>query len=202
MRQAAGSAGAIVQLAGHRFGECHELQDGLGGRRRRHDHQRGNAGDHGHRREVAQHVVVHARIEKGREHVTAGHQHQAVAVGRRARRDLGADIAGRAGLVVDDELLAEAGREPLRHLPRRDIGCAAGDERHDDAHRPVGILRLGRTRRQQAGHHREERQAFRCKRPREGVNGRGEKPEGVHSTSWSHQGRTGATQPWATERRH
>ena len=88
--------------------------------------------------------------------MAAGHQHQAVAVGCCACRDLGADVARRTGLVVDHELLAEAHRQALRHLSRRHVGCAAGDERHDDAHRLVGIFRLGRPRRQEASRHREE----------------------------------------------
>ena len=43
-------------------------------------------------------------------------------------------------LVLDHELLAEARGKPLRHLAGRDIRCAAGDVRHDDSYRPIGIL--------------------------------------------------------------
>ena len=45
--------------------------------------------------------------------MAAGQQQQGVAVGRRTGRDLGADIAGGARLVLDDELLAEPAGQPL-----------------------------------------------------------------------------------------
>jgi hypothetical protein len=77
--------------------------------------------------------------------VAAGQQHDRIAVGRSARRHLGTDVAGGARLVLDDELLAQSGAQPLRRLACHDIGRAAGNVRHDETHRPVGIgrLRLG-----------------------------------------------------------
>jgi len=64
---------------------------------------------------------------------------QRVAVGRRARRQRGADIAGGAGVVLDVESLAEVLAELLGDQAGEQVARAARPERHDDAHRPAGI---------------------------------------------------------------
>jgi hypothetical protein len=72
------------------------------------------------------------------------HAEQGVAVGGRGRGHLRAEIAGRAGAVVDHHLLsAERGGELRLDDARDGIGSAACRERHDPADRPVGVLRLG-----------------------------------------------------------
>jgi len=93
------------------------------------------------RREIRQ------RVERDlREHVRVDHhraveaEQQRVAVGRGLRHLLGADVAARAGAVLDDHLLAEADAERLGHHARAVVGDAAGGERHHDAHRLRGIL--------------------------------------------------------------
>src|SRR5262249_34841192 len=53
------------------------------------------------------------------------------------RRLRGPDVAGRAGDVLDIELLAEMLGELLRGKARENVGRAAGLERDDDAHRPA-----------------------------------------------------------------
>src|ERR1700694_3199168 len=53
-----------------------------------------------------------------------------------------ADIAAGAGLVLDEELLAELLAELLSEQARHDVGWAARRERHDDAH---GMARIGRA---------------------------------------------------------
>src|SRR6266404_7845790 len=53
---------------------------------------------------------------------------------------LGADIIARARLVLDDELLAQPLRKPLRDDARRDVGAAAGGVGNDPAHRPGRIV--------------------------------------------------------------
>jgi len=154
--EAADAARTVVQLAGIGLGERDELGDRLGRRRRRHHHQRRDARQHGDRHEVLLGVVVELPVEELVLHVAAGQHQQRVAVRCRARRRLGADIAGGARLVLDDELLAEPLGQPLRRLPRRHIRRAAGDERHDDAHRLVGVLGLRRPACEQRQQRREQ----------------------------------------------
>ena len=65
------------------------------------------------------------------------------------RRGLGADVSAGAGLVVDEDLLAQRLAEVLGDQAGRDIGALPGLVRHDQAHRLVGIgLRRGGQSRQ------------------------------------------------------
>ena len=64
---------------------------------------------------------------------------------------LGADVTAGAGAILDDELLAEAIRQPLTHQARLDVGGPAGGKADDDAHRP---RRIG-LRPRHAGHGRQ-----------------------------------------------
>src|SRR5262245_5005134 len=67
-----------------------------------------------------------------------------MAVRRRAHDDLGADIAGSAWAVLNDERLAKSLRNPLSQQTGEDVGRTASWERDDDAHRPRRIgLRQG-----------------------------------------------------------
>ena len=59
---------------------------------------------------------------------------QGVAVGLGAPDDLGADIAARAGAVIDDHRLSPGGGELLADQAAQNVGRAAGREGHDDAH--------------------------------------------------------------------
>ena len=61
---------------------------------------------------------------------------QRVAIRGRLGDRLGADVAAGAGAVLNDELLAEAIRQPLPHQARLDVGGPAGGKADDDAHRP------------------------------------------------------------------
>ena len=97
---------------------------------------------------------------------TAAVEEQRVAIGRRRHDDLGGDDTGRA--VVDDYLLAEAGREPLGNESGDEVGRTA-DRRSDDAQRPGReLLRIrctaerdsaGWENREQTTGHRAESQA-------------------------------------------
>ena len=62
--------------------------------------------------------------------------------------DFGADIAGAAGTIIDDELLAEMLRQRIRQKPRGDVGSDAGGIRHDDADRPRRVIRRAGDARQ------------------------------------------------------
>ena len=53
---------------------------------------------------------------------------------------LGADIAGGAGTVLDDDRLAPFTRQPITDDARNGVRRAAGRERHDDLHRAVRIV--------------------------------------------------------------
>src|SRR5215472_14210240 len=55
-------------------------------------------------------------------------------------RRLRADVVARARLVLDDELLAQPFREPLRHDARRDVRAPAGAIGHDPTHRPGRVV--------------------------------------------------------------
>jgi hypothetical protein len=89
--------------------------------------------------------------------VPTGAEQQGVAVGGCLGDDLRADIAARAGLVVDDHLLAPDLGEVLCHDAAQQIGRAGGGERHHHADLLVRIGALGtadhRRREQTAGQH-------------------------------------------------
>src|SRR5437773_657933 len=59
-----------------------------------------------------------------------------VAVGLGLRRDLAADVAARAGAVLDHHLLAKARAERLGDHARGVVRDATRREGHDDTHRP------------------------------------------------------------------
>ena len=65
------------------------------------------------------------------------------AVGRRAGDTLARDVGAAAADVLDDEALAELGRELRRDLARHLVGRPAGRIGHDDGDRPARVgLRL------------------------------------------------------------
>jgi hypothetical protein len=65
---------------------------------------------------------------------------QRIAIRRRARNDLGADIASGAGFVVDHDRRTQRLRDARHDDPGERIRASSGRKRHDEAHRPVGIL--------------------------------------------------------------
>jgi hypothetical protein len=71
-----------------------------------------------------------------------------VAVRRRFGGERGADRAGSARPVVDDELVAEDRRQPRPDQARERIDRTAGRKGNDEAHRPdrPGVLREARER--------------------------------------------------------
>ena len=72
---------------------------------------------------------------------------QRVAVGRRARDALAGDVGAAAADVLDDEVLAELGRELRRDLARHLVGRPAGRVGHDDGDGPrrIGLRLRGRN---------------------------------------------------------
>ena len=79
-------------------------------------------------------------VERRVDGVGRGYREQRVAVGRRAHHRLGADIAAGAGLIFDDEGLAEPLGEELAHQPHDDVLRAAGGKADDQVHRPRRII--------------------------------------------------------------
>ncbi len=105
---------AVVELAG--IGA--RVGDELRQRARRHlrigeQHQR-HVGELGDRRQRRQRIERHLHQELVDDEVVGRGDQDRVAVGLGARDFLGADVAGRAGLGLDHELLAE----PLLHADR------------------------------------------------------------------------------------
>src|ERR1041384_7452547 len=83
-------------------------------------------------------------VERGIDRIRRHDLQQRVAIGRRLGDHLGADVAAGARAILDDELLAEALRQPLTHQARLDVGGPSGRKADDDAHRPRWIgLRPG-----------------------------------------------------------
>ena len=101
-----------------------------------HDQMRArNPGD---RRDVPDQIVVELE-ERRIDRVGCADLEQRVAVGRRPHDRFGADIAGAARPVVDDDGLAETLREPLADQTHEDVTGAAGREPNHDANRPRRI---------------------------------------------------------------
>jgi len=88
------------------------------------------------RHDVADEVEIEIGVERGIDRVRGHDLQQRIAIRGCLRDRLGADVAARAGAILDDELLAEAVRQPLTHQARLDVGSPAGGKADDDAHRP------------------------------------------------------------------
>ena len=74
----------------------------------------------------------------------AGAHEQRVAVRGRLRHRGGTDHAARASTILDDHRLSELFTEVGRDDSSNHIDAAAGDKRHDDLERLIGIiLRVG-----------------------------------------------------------
>jgi hypothetical protein len=66
-----------------------------------HDHEPARIGDMADRREIAQRVVGKLAVDRGIDGVRARRDQQRIAVGNRARDELGADDVVCAGAIVD-----------------------------------------------------------------------------------------------------
>jgi hypothetical protein len=148
---AARAGGSKRELPGLGLRQRDQLVNALYGHRRvRNEHQRerAEARDAGEiAREAVGQLGVQARVRGER----GGQEHQRVAVRRRARNELRADVAVAAAAVVDHELLAERLAELDRDQAAEDVGGPTGRERNHEPHRPRGVG-LRRSR----GHPRRE----------------------------------------------
>jgi hypothetical protein len=83
-------------------------------------------------------VVGQVAVDAARGVDADGAEQQRGAVAGAARHGFSADVASGAEAVVDHHLLAPACRTGLRGEARQHVGRAAGGERHDDPHGPLG----------------------------------------------------------------
>src|SRR5262245_15881816 len=88
------------------------------------------------RGDVAYEIEIELIVERDVECVVDADQEKRIAVGRCGHYGFGGDVAAAAGSVLDNELLAEAVGEPLRHEARPGVGGTAGSKTNYDAHRP------------------------------------------------------------------
>ncbi len=104
--------------------------------RRMHDEHQRRGGDQRDRREILARVVGQLRPEQaGIDREGAVDQPDGVAVGRRGRDRLRADLARPAAAIVDHEALLELLLESGRKQARQDVGRTARRIGHDDTHR-------------------------------------------------------------------
>jgi hypothetical protein len=140
-------AGARIEhVAGLRLRHGDEIADALDLERGMHEQHERGLGEEPDRGQVVveldleclEQALVHRAAERG--------QHDGVAVGLGACRGLGCKIAGRAGAVLDIDLLAEDLPELLPDNAGDDVGRAARRKPAQQADRLVGIggLRLRR----------------------------------------------------------
>src|SRR5262245_51661809 len=147
--RAAGAGGAERHGPGIAFPERDEIGQRFRGDRRVNadDHRAEHAARHGN--EVALGTVRQVRVQAGidGDRWVRGEE-KGVAVGRRSRDRLRADVAAGAGLVVDDERLFKRVAQRLREEAGVKIGSPAGRRGHDEPHRfcGPGVLRRGLTR--------------------------------------------------------
>src|SRR5438105_985353 len=111
-----------------------------------HDEQARQRSEQRDVREVAHRVEAELGIDRGRDALRDRDNAQRIAVGRRARALLGADVAAAAGAVVGDDLDAPCLGEALGGKAPDDVGRAARRKRDDEAQRLRRVgLRLGRA---------------------------------------------------------
>jgi len=111
-----------------------------------HDENAGLIGHPRDRREVARDVERQLLVDHGVDGEAGRAQEQRVAVGRRLRRDFGADDARGARAIVHDYLLAERVADRFRQDACIDVGAPTRRKRHDEPDRSFGIAIRRRDR--------------------------------------------------------
>ena len=143
MEIAAVAGRGIGELARLRLRERDQILDCFRRHRVVHDQHEGRRDDERHRRKIA-HGVERQLRKQGRIHYEWKRmQERRVAVGRRPRGKLGADVAVRPGAVIDEHALAREFRHLRSDETRHDVEAAAGRVGDDHAYRLGGIA-LGR----------------------------------------------------------
>jgi len=119
-----------------------QLADRLGAACRHHHDQR-HARDIGDALEAVHRIVADLlAVERRRHGHSRGAEQDGVAIGFGVGDQGGADIAGGARLVLDDQLLAQELGEPRRQQAGENVGRPAGCEGDHHANGPVGVVGL------------------------------------------------------------
>ena len=161
LRRGAGERGGVIELAGIRPGVIDQLPDRPERHRRMHEDDVGRQADARDRREVAQLVVGHLRVERDRDRVRRDVGLEQRVPVRRRLRDVGrAQRAGGADAVFDDDLLAPQPREALGDGAPHDIRRGSGVERNDVADGFTGPGLRPRAARVNRGRSRELRRTM------------------------------------------
>ena len=135
MRRRADATRSKVDLAriGFRIGD--ELGEVVGWECRIHVHHVGQPHYAGDRDAVADKIERKLLVERRVDGVVWTDEGDRVAIGRRIERGLHADIAGRAGSVLNDKLLSQVIRQVLADDARHDVVGTARRKRDDPVHR-------------------------------------------------------------------
>jgi hypothetical protein len=141
----AGAERGHADPAGIGLGVGDEFRDGPGRNRRTDDHHQRKIDEARHRGDVADEIERQVVEQRDVHRRGCRNIQERVAVGRRTDRRLDRNIGGGAGLVLDDDGLAEPRREPLRHDPRHRVRPAAGRKSDDPAQRPGRIFERRRA---------------------------------------------------------
>jgi hypothetical protein len=128
-----------VDLARIGLGVGNELGHARHWDRRVHLHHIGHADDASDWRAVAHDVETELVIDGSVNRVVWTDHEECVAVGRRPDRSLGGDVAGGAGPILDDDLLAKLLRQPLTQQAADHVLRAAGGKADEQTHRPDRI---------------------------------------------------------------
>src|SRR5215510_2827538 len=108
------------------FGICDELRDRLDRKRGIYRNEVGQADDARDWRDIADEIEVELVVKGRVDRVRCSDIQERIAVRGSAHTCLGADIAGGARSVFDDEGLAEALRQPFSYQARDDVRRVAG----------------------------------------------------------------------------
>ena len=157
--EAAGAAGAVVELAGMGLGVGDELGHRLHRQVLLDDDDLRDRADDADRREVPDRIVADLLDEGCDRDGADAADAEGVAVRRRVGDGLRADDAAGARAVVDDDGLAQCRLDIARGHPADEIGVAAGRVGHDEGDGPARprVLRVRRAR----GEYERQRQS--CK---------------------------------------
>src|SRR5262245_52028033 len=99
----------------------------------------GQADNASARRNITDKIVVELFVERCVDRGGTADHEERVAVGRGAYDGLNTDITTASRTVLNEELLAEALRQPLTDQARSDVVRTTGGKGDDDSHRPRRI---------------------------------------------------------------
>ena len=92
------------------------------------------------RSDIAGEIEIETLIECRVVGIRSRNQKQPVAVGARPHGGFSRNIAAGAGMVLDNELLSEALRQPLRNQPCGDVGAAARRKTDEQVDGASGVI--------------------------------------------------------------